>query len=118
MITVNLPWPDRRLSPNSRCHWRVKHDVTKKARADALVLAMAAGARRLKADRLKVTMVFAPPDNRRRDQDNMIGSTKAHRDGIADATGVDDHRWDLAIRRADPVKHGNVRVEIEVIDER
>lgn len=117
MITVNLPWPSNRLSPNARCHWAVKSKAAKRAREDAMFAAISAGALKLKATRLHVTTIFAPPDARRYDADNLLARCKAALDGIADATGVDDHRWDLAIRRADPVKHGNVRVEIEVINE-
>jgi crossover junction endodeoxyribonuclease RusA len=43
--------------------------------------------------RLHLWLDFYAPDKRRRDDDNMIASFKAGRDGIADALGVDDHRF-------------------------
>ena len=42
---------------------------------------------------IPVRITFYPPDARRRDDDNMIGSFRAARDGIADALGVDDRRF-------------------------
>lgn len=38
-------------------------------------------------------MDFYPPDKRRRDDDGLLSSMKAARDGIADALGIDDHRF-------------------------
>lgn len=113
MLSIDLPWPSKLLSPNARPHWAAKARAAKKARQEASLLAGSIG--RLTAKRLKVVMVFSPPDRRRRDADNLIGSTKAARDGIADAIGVDDSHWDISIRRTDPVRGGNVRVEIEVV---
>jgi crossover junction endodeoxyribonuclease RusA len=62
---------------------------------------------------LKVTAIFAPPDNRRRDIDGMLSSIKSYLDGIADVIGVDDSRWQIAIRREAPIKGGSVRIELE-----
>jgi crossover junction endodeoxyribonuclease RusA len=39
----------------------------------------------------EVMFTFYPPDNRRRDIQNMPGMMKAYIDGIADAMGCDDH---------------------------
>ena len=44
----------------------------------------------------------------------MLASLKSSFDGIADVIGVDDSKWDIAIQRAEPVRGGNVRIEIEV----
>lgn len=114
MMIVDLPWPDRRLHPNARVHWGVKARASKKARADAKIAMRAAGIRKLQSSGIAVTAIFAPPDNRRRDADGMLASLKPSFDGIADAIGIDDSKWDIAIRRAEPVKGGNVRIEIEV----
>ncbi|GAC1572981.1 MAG: hypothetical protein NVS3B5_02210 [Sphingomicrobium sp.] len=116
VVTVNLPWPDRALHPNSRSHWAIKADATKRARSDAAVAALAAGLRKMSVSRLSVTAIFCPPDNRRRDTDGCLSALKASFDGIADVTGVDDHTWDIAIRRSDPVKGGNVLIEIRGIE--
>jgi hypothetical protein len=65
-----------------------------------------------KDTRLDVTAIFSPPDNRRRDSDGMLSSCKAYFDGLSDAAGVDDSRWNLHIRREEPVRHGQVRIEL------
>lgn len=62
---------------------------------------------------LKVTCVFAPPDARKRDADGMLSSIKNFLDGISDAIGVDDSRFEIAIRREPPTKGGSVRIELE-----
>ena len=36
-MKITLPWPDKRLSPNARLHWRPKAALTAKARADSLL---------------------------------------------------------------------------------
>ena len=120
MITIELPWPDRILSPNARVHWAKKAKATKRARSDAAYLALSRGVRThdfFGVDSLDVTLVFIPPDNRRRDTDGMISSCKAFCDGIADVIGVDDSKWVLGIRREKPRKPGFVRVEIHRVSE-
>jgi crossover junction endodeoxyribonuclease RusA len=115
MTIVELPWPSRDLHPNARVHWARKAKATKQARSDAAWLALSSGVRTYDfagADRLGVTLVFIPPDNRARDTDGMISSVKGYCDGIADVVGVDDSKWVLSIRREEPRKPGFVRVEI------
>lgn len=114
VLTIDLPWPDRRLHPNARPHRMEKARAAKKARADAAWAAKAAGLGRIEADAINVTAVFSPPDNKRRDLDSMLASLKPALDGIADVTGVDDSKWQIAIRREVPRPLGNVRIEIEV----
>ncbi len=115
MITIDLPWPPRALHPNAaRGHWAKRAGPTKASRNDAAWAARSAGVRKIYANSLKVTITFAPPDNRRRDTDGMLSASKAYLDGIADAIGVDDSKWELAIKREAPAKPGRVRIEIEV----
>lgn len=120
-IIVNLPWPDSRLSPNARVHWAVLSGLKKKARADAAKAVYDALQRGLRETRLSIagtgpihlTVLFYPPDKRRRDADNLIASMKASFDGIADALGVDDHRFRGAYDIVpEPEKPGRVEVEI------
>lgn len=100
-MKIVLPWPSKDLSPNARMHWAPKSAAKKKAREDAAVATYAAmmhGARETRqayaGDHiLPVRITFYPPDKRRRDDDNMVGSFKAARDGIADALAVDDRRF-------------------------
>ena len=118
MTVIELPWPDRVLSPNARVHWAKKAKATKAARNDASWIAISSGVRTYDfagLNELNVTLVFIPPDNRARDTDGMISSVKAYCDGIADILGVDDSKWILSIRREKPRKPGFVRVEISSV---
>jgi crossover junction endodeoxyribonuclease RusA len=65
-------------------------------------------------DKIPVKITFYPPDNRHRDDDNMVGSFKSYRDGIADALGVNDRRFSPHYFFAEPEKPGRVVVEIAV----
>lgn len=112
--TVELPWPDRRLHPNARAHWSAKAFQTKTARVHAAWATRAAGLSKLDLASLKATIVFHPPDNRRRDLDGMLSSLKPSIDGISDVLGVDDSTWQFAIRKEAPVKHGAVKITLEV----
>lgn len=109
---VELPWPDRRLHPNARIHWAAKSKVTKRARHDAAWAAKAAGLNPLAVSSLNVTAVFSPPDKRRRDADGMLSSIKPYLDGISDVVSVDDHLWNISIRREQPKAPGSVSIEI------
>ena len=115
MISVTLPWPDKVLSPNARVHWSRKAKAVKTARQSAAWLVM----ERTNAWRsligwggASVSMTFGPPDNRRRDRDNLIASMKAATDGIADAIGIDDSKFETSYRMGSPIKGGAVLVTI------
>jgi len=94
-VILTLPWPERALHPNARVHWRQLAKAKKAARSLAFLEAVRAGAKgaNLPAGRLHLWIDFYPPDRRRRDDDGLLASMKAHRDGIADALGVDDSRF-------------------------
>lgn len=119
-MKIVLPWPDKRLSPNARLHWKPKSEVVKRARWDAAYAALeAAGGslrefRRTWADegRIPVKFRFYAPDRRPRDDDNVIAMLKAARDGIADALGVNDRRFQSTYEFADPEKPGRVEVTV------
>ena len=121
MIRFALPWPNPTLSPNARPHWAVKAKLTKGARHTGKYVALEAMAKDpasvmelLRQGRVRVSMEFMPPDRRRRDLDNLIASTKAVRDGIADALAMDDSRFQLAATISDtPVNRGQIMVTIE-----
>lgn len=53
--------------------------------------------------RLHLWMDFYAPDRRRRDDDGLLASMKAARDGIADALAIDDARF---------VSHPMIRDEV------
>lgn len=112
MTAVTLPWPDPKLSPNAREDRRAIAGIRKAQKDTAFWLAKNSG---LSFPHLSegfhVRVTFHPPDRRRRDLDNMLASVKSALDGIALATGVDDHKWGLTIVRADPVAGGSVIIE-------
>lgn len=118
-MIVTLPWPDKRLSPNARVHWRVKADATRKAREDAAIALYAAargGMRELRAalvgdGPIPIKVSFYPPDGRHRDDDNLVSSVKAARDGLAAALGVNDRRFRPHYFFESPEKPGRVQVE-------
>lgn len=114
---VTLSWPDKILLPNQRSHWAPKARAAKKARMDAAWATRVAGFLPVKADALRITCVFFPPDKRHRDVDGMLSSLKPALDGISDAIGIDDSKWQIALRREAPQPpHGSVRIEIEAAD--
>ena len=113
-MIVNLPWPDRKLSPNAKGqHWSRKAEAKRAARRTGFVLAREAiGPVKPAWAAAALSITFCPPDRRRRDDDNAIGAFKAYRDGIADALGIDDHKFKPTYAFGEPVKGGAVRVEI------
>ena len=114
--TVVMPWPSRDLHPNARVHWSRRAKAAKQARNDAAWTAHAAGIRKIEAEALAVTAIFTPPDHRPRDIDGMLSSIKSYLDGIADAIGVDDSKWRIAIRRDAPAGPGSVHITITASD--
>lgn len=116
-MIVTLPWPDRRLSPNARLHWRAKLGPKQDAKRIAAYLTIVAEgfpmvrhAMKCSDDPIAVTITFYPPDKRHRDDDNMIGAFKSWRDGIADALGVNDRRFRPQYCFQDACKPGRVEV--------
>lgn len=109
-----LPWPNSRLSPNSRTHWRRLAEVKQAAKREAWALAVNSKLT-APAGRPTVSMMFYPPDRRRRDLDNCIASMKPALDGIAQAMGVDDSTFRLQAEMADEVRPGG-QVVVRVSD--
>lgn len=102
MLTITLPWPPSRLSPNRRQHWAQLAEAKKKYRA---ACAIAVAEQKVKAptwQRIDVLMTFVVPDRRSYDRDNLSARMKAGLDGVCDALGFDDKRF--------------VRVAIEVAE--
>ena len=93
MIELTLPWPPRELSPNARTHWRKKAPITKAYKHACWALCKEAGMVAPESPRIALWITFYPPDRRNRDDDNIVSSFKAGRDGIALALGIDDKRF-------------------------
>lgn len=121
-LRFELAWPDKKLSPNARMHWRPKAEAVKRARWDASYAVLEAAGGSLSAIRaalagdvrIPLRVAFYPPDARHRDDDNLVSSFKASRDGIADALGVNDRRFLPEYYFEAPEKPGRVQVSIYV----
>lgn len=87
-----FPWPPVELSPNARIHWAAKSRATKKYRTTCGWIAKEANIKAPEGQ-IHIKLTFCPPDNRKRDRDNMISSIKALFDGLADALGVNDRQF-------------------------
>ena len=81
-VKITLPLPSKQLSPNARCHWRVKSKAVKAARTLAYCEAINAGCagEKWKSATMQATFYFNL--NRGRDKDNAASSLKSHVDGI------------------------------------
>lgn len=113
-VNVKLPWPPRSLHPNGRPHWRIKAAAAKASRGDAYLLTRTAMLRGTPAfdGKVDVRLTFCPPSKRKFDLDGALSANKAALDGIADALGVDDSKFRLALERGPVTKGGAVYVEI------
>lgn len=121
MLTVQLPWPSPKLNPNQSkgVHWAGTSALRKKAKNDAFWLTRGAMLQCLldrkqwpKGD-VAVTVTFVQPDKRRRDRDNLLAACKPALDGVAEALGIDDSRFDpVTIRRQYGDKPGCVLVTV------
>lgn len=101
-LTIQLPLPSAKLSPNGRCHWRTKAPITKDHK---MLASLASTQARLKAGQ-EITGVESVnvaydvsgkrvrfPGYRPTDFDNALGVCKAYLDGIAEGLGVDDRNF-------------------------
>lgn len=117
-MTITFPWPNSKLNPNARLHWAQLAKAKAAARGEAMYTVKAQMPLHVRQsvsqgqEPIPMTIRFFPPDNRRRDDDNMVASFKALRDGIADALGVDDRRFRPNYVFADPMKPGKIEVEL------
>ena len=109
MTLVELPWPAPILFPNAkkRHHWSKVGKAAKLARNYAWAIAQQA-----KAKGRILEVQFYPPDRRNRDDDGMIGAFKHYRDGIADATGIDDRHFRPKYAFFEPVAGGKIVVTV------
>lgn len=119
MIVVELPFPPKELSPNSRLHWAVVSKAKKSYRSRAqLTTQFVANNWQLggwkPTGKIKISYTFYPSANRHYDFDNLISRMKAGMDGIADALGINDKNFRLGtVDIAPAIKGGMVRVRIE-----
>ena len=101
MTSVTLDWPHKSLSPNARKDRRAIAPIRAKYRSDCAILAKQAGLRFPHLTEAHVRITFHPPCARKRDLDNLLASIKSGLDGVSDAMGVDDSRWEITIRKGE-----------------
>jgi crossover junction endodeoxyribonuclease RusA len=89
---LTFPWPHKTLSPNARGNWRTKEGARVAAKLDGFSAVKNSGLTVPEKVDLQVTYTFYPPDNRRRDLDNLISQMKPTQDGIFQALETDDSR--------------------------
>jgi crossover junction endodeoxyribonuclease RusA len=109
-----LDWPVKTLSPNARQHWSRVASAKKAAKRNAYYSVLQAGIGKIDAVTITVKLSFFPPDARHRDTDNILSSCKASLDGVSEAIGIDDSRWNLVLEPRGPIeKNGMVKVKLE-----
>lgn len=118
-ITITLPLPASKLSPNARTHWAEKAKLTKASRKAAYFAALEALNLRkppgwLKA-RLEVRAFFKT--ERGRDADNFMASLKSVCDGIADSGIIANDKGLWPERPVFAKDTGNPRIEITITEE-
>ena len=122
-VTVELEWPHDALSPNSRNHWAVKAQWTKYARDLAFVKFTEAVKvkPKWKSARYSVACVLAK-GRRVPDDDNLLASLKAYRDGMEQAGIVSNDRrlhleGDVVFRRDKSLSQSKVILTVWESDE-
>ena len=120
MITIELPWPDKRLSPNARVHWAVKARAVKDARQTGYWVAFAEStvpAYPGIGTKFRSQYTFCPPDKRRRDTDNFVASMKSYQDGVCDWLCLDDSCFEMEKPEwGEVVKGGKVVLRLEEME--
>ena len=111
-VTIRLPWPPAKNKLNgSQGDWRGKARAGRDYKAACAWECRAQMVDRVDADALEITIVFCPPDNRRRDLDGCLAQMKRGLDAFAEAIGVDDGRWrSMTLERGLPMRGGAVFV--------
>lgn len=111
-MIIDLPWFNPCLAPNRPKHYREKAAARKKQRADAYLIASSIQ-NKPDGETLTLSVVFCPPDRRRRDLDNCLSAIKGSVDGIADALNFDDTNFrPITIDFGDVVKGGKIIIQI------
>lgn len=79
-----LPFHKPPLHANQRLHYRERAGLTKTVRTAAWALGRGSGIPK-DLPHLHLWLVYQPPDNTRRDEDNLVPTLKALADGLVDA---------------------------------
>lgn len=113
---VQLPFKKPPLNANQRLHWAVKSRTTKEIRQASALALRAEGVPACK--QVRVRMLWAVSDKRRRDPSNTMPTQKAIVDGMVDAGVVPDDTPEFVIEempRLMMVERGHEGVIFQVI---
>lgn len=84
-MMVTLPLPDKKLSPNARCHWAAKARAVKSYRLVAMAMGWKLGKLGLESATLQCVFFLKGGRGRKPDPDNLLASMKSAFDGLVDA---------------------------------
>lgn len=117
MNALTLPFPDSRLSPNSRRDRRWVTNLRQTARNTGFFQAKMAALEIPNHVPLHLFLTFCPPNNRRRDVDNLLSAFKSVLDGVFAALGVDDSNVRrTTLEMGEVMEQGQTLLRIEVIE--
>jgi crossover junction endodeoxyribonuclease RusA len=116
MLEFTLPWPQPKLSPNSRTHWSILAREKKIYRGACWATAkdqLKGWMPELPIGPLLLELEFVPPHRREYDRDNLVARMKSGIDGLCDALRCDDKRFTTLTARVNAEQIGGlVRVRI------
>ena len=117
-ITVVLAWPRTELWPNRNTGhvWAYRHQYAASARREGEIATLAAlqgDDYRPTAPTLALTITFQRKDKHCYDLQNAFSAAKNHLDGIADALGIDDSKFEPVTLRRSTGAEACVIVQIE-----
>lgn len=118
-VLIRLPWPSKRTSPNAsgQGKWREKADAAKSYKETCQKTCWDQKVRKQPFETAEVHITIYMPDRRKRDLDNVLSSIKQGLDAVAEATGVDDSKWNvLALYRGGVHKGGLIAVYMKNFD--
>lgn len=114
IYTVELPWPTQGATLNSRKHWAAKAKIQKAIKEETMALCNHLPQQQ-NAQKIAITIIFYPPDNRRRDADNLLAAMKPALDAIANQLDVDDSLfWPMTLDKGEKTKDGKVEIIIDI----
>jgi Holliday junction resolvase RusA-like endonuclease len=120
-FTVELSFPDSKLMPNRSAgkHWTFNHGEKATQKQEAYFLARQAitesGFETNTGARYSVELLFHPPDNRKRDRDNLQAACKSMLDGIAQAMEINDAQFKPTSEIGETHYRGRVVVKVSEI---
>jgi len=116
-VTLQLPYPDSILSPNSaKRHWRAKQPAKKAAREYGYYAALPLRNTFIMlwmGGRLAMQMTICPPNRKQRDLDNVFSSMKSALDGMCQGLMIDDAQIRrVTLEWGGVVKNGQIEIEL------